>query len=269
MLARRTPFPALIVLGAGISLPVMSELALGDADLLAAGLIAIALATSGGKRAGCTFLALAVKPTAWYVFVVLGIPGLIGIGGAVMLNLLGFAVIKAPERFFNDVLPFLAKGQQKIPGLRASLPDAASSAGLPHSYVSAITAVLLIAALAWIVLKRHAIGDLTRCAPLVILLGLTLSSYCFVPYCVYLIAVLPLLEPRGRDLPLLGVSLYLICSHDVWSSSGLPHALDVALNYKVLAGLLLMIPIAARPVLDLRTRVPSQFGVAAEPSGAA
>jgi hypothetical protein len=250
-LAKRTPFPALIMLGAGLSLPVTGTLRVGDADLLAAGLIALAIAANGPGRAGYTFLAMAVKPTAWYVFVVLGVPGLIGLSAAIGLNVLGLALIRDSGRFFHNVVPFLANGQQHISALRASLPDAGSSLGLPHSYVSSVTGLALILALAWIVLKRSAIGNLERCAPLVVILGLTLSSYCFVQYVVYLIVVLPLLEPRERDLPLLGIALYLICAPDVWSSSGLPHALNVALNYKVLLGLLLLLPVAARPVLDV------------------
>ncbi|MGO8904812.1 MAG: glycosyltransferase 87 family protein [Solirubrobacteraceae bacterium] len=251
LLARRTPIAALIMLGAGLSLPLTSEFNISDADLLAAGLIALALATGGGRRAAFMCLAMAVKPTAWYVVAVLGVPGLIGLSAAVGLNLIGLAVVRDSGRFFENVIPFLAHGQQHVDTLRVSLPDAASSLGLPHSDVSVVTGLALILALAWILFKRREIGNLERCAPLVVLLGLTLSSYCFVQYVVYLIVVLPLLEPRESDLPLLGIALYLICAPDVWSSSSFPNALNVALSYKVLAGLLLLIPVAARPVLDL------------------
>lgn len=264
LLARRTPFPALIMLGAGLALPVREAIGLGNADLLSAGLFALAIATFGTRRAVCTCLALAVKPTAWALVIVLGVPGLIGLGGAIVLNAVGLLVVKDSGRFFHDVIPYLAHGQVAIKSVRTSLPDAASSLGLPHSDTSVLTGLLLIAVLGWLVWKRSAIGDMTRCAPLVVLVVLLLSAYSYPQYAVYLIAVLPLLEPSDRDLPLLGVALYLLCVQDVWSSSGFPHRLNTLLLYKVLLGLLLLLPIAARPVIKvIRGEVPMRASATA------
>ncbi|HEY2327043.1 MAG TPA: glycosyltransferase family 87 protein [Gaiellaceae bacterium] len=249
LLARRTPFPALIMLGAALSLPVTTEIALGNADLLCAGFVALAFATTGRSRALFTCLGLAIKPTVWAVVVLLGVPGLVGFGAAVGLNLIGLAVIHDSGRFFHDVIPYIAHGQIGIPGVsRTSLADLASSVGIPHSDASIVTGIALLAALGWIVLRGARVGgDSARFAPLVVVLVLTLSTYSYTPYAVYLVALLPLLRPRHRDLPLLGVALYFICAPDIWSSNGFPHALNVALDYKGLAGLLLLIPVAARP----------------------
>lgn len=63
--------------------------------------------------------------TPFPALIVLGVPGLIGIGAAVLLNLAGFALIRAPGRFFHDVVPFLAKGQQHIAGCARRCPTSA------------------------------------------------------------------------------------------------------------------------------------------------
>ena len=55
----------------------------------------------------------------------------------------------------------------------------------------------------------------------------------------------PLLRPRKTQLWLLGVALYLIGSTAVWTTDALPHGLNTALSFRRLAGLLLLVPIAA------------------------
>jgi hypothetical protein len=248
-LARRTNYPGLIMLAAGLSLPVTSELSAGDADLIVAGLIALALDSKGRTRALYAFLAFGIKPTAWYVFVALGWPGLIGGVAAVLLNVVGFAIIRDPGRFFHHVIPWLTHGQQGVDAIRASIPDIATAYGASHAPVADVTQALLVISLGLIALRLRGHPQRERAAPLLIVLGLMLSSYCFVQYLVYLVAVLPLLRPRRQDLVLLGLSLYLIGVRQVWSSSGLPHDINVLADYKVLLGLLLLVPVAARPLL--------------------
>lgn len=61
----------------------------------------------------------------------------------------------------------------------------------------------------------------------------------------------------------------------MWSTSGLPHAINVLLDYKVLIGLLLLLllllllPVATRPLLDMRSRAPSRGNLTPEFAGPA
>jgi hypothetical protein len=159
---------------------------------------------------------------------------------------IGFAIIPGSSRFVHHVLPYLAHGQKTIDTIRTSLPDAAASAGLSHSAVSSLTALVLLGALALIIVRRGL--GCTECAPLVVVLVVILSAYSFPAYCVYLLPLLPLLRVADRHLTPFGVALYLICAPDAWLSYGLPHWSNVVLGYKVLAGLLLLLPIVAAPL---------------------
>jgi Glycosyltransferase family 87 len=249
-LARPTGFPALILLGAGLSLPVAAQLGLGQADLLPAGLLALAVSRYRYQRATLVCLALAVKPTLWPIVIVLGVWALAGLAGAVLVNVAGIFLVRDSDRFFRYVVPYLSKGQKGVPDVRTSLPDAAASAGIAHPAASIICTVLLLSALCWIAVYGRSIWA----APLIAILVIVLSPYSYVYYCVYLIAFLPLLRPRDSQLVLLGVSLYLICVPDVWSSNGLPSVLNTMLDYKVLLGLILLTPIAALPLVEQRRR---------------
>ncbi len=254
-LASRTAIPALIVLGAGVSYPVRSEIALGNADLLCAGLIAISLSMRGRARALPLGLALAIKPTVWPILAVFGLDALVAAGLAMACVLIGLMTIVDVGRFFSNVIPYLSSGEPGTTSIRTSLPDAAVAVGLPHGPISALCLIALLVALAFIVYRGRG-RDITAHAPLVIILALLLSSYSFALYIVYFIAVLPLLRPKASQLALLGVALYLIGSTDIWSSSALSHMLNTLLNFKELAGLAILVPIAAaghRPARVERT----------------
>jgi glycosyl transferase family 87 len=242
-LAAHTPFPGLILLGAGLALPVRAELGLGNADLLCAGLISLAITIRARHRAIPLALAIAIKPTAWPVLALFGLDALIALAGAASLFAVGLVAIVDVNRFFHNVIPYLANGQRNVGTVRTSLTDAAVAAGTPRAPIAAACLVVLIGAIGYLLMRdRH--GDLLRHAPLVVALTLLLSSYSYVPYAVYLIAVMPLLRPRESQLWLLGGALYLIGVNDVWSSDGLPDWLNTLLNFKVLGGLLLLLPIA-------------------------
>ena len=246
-LAVRTPIPALILLGAGLSLPVRTELSLGNDDLLCAGLIGIALSTRSRWRAVPLGLAMAIKPTMWPIVVLFGVDAVIAIALAAVLAVIGLATIVDVGRFFHHVIPYLAHGQQGIETLRTSLTDAAVAAGLTRGPVSLICLAVLVVALAYILFRAKG-TNIAALAPLVVLLGLLLSTYSYIPYAVYLVVVLPLLRPRDKEFWLLGVALYLIGSSDVWTTHSLPHQLNTVFEFQVLAGLLLLVPIAVAPL---------------------
>lgn len=256
--ARTTPFPALILLGAGLSLPAREVIGLGNVDLLCAGLIALAVTIRSRYRALPLGLALAIKPIMWPLLVLFGLDALIAVGVVGGFGLVGLLTIKEVDRFFDNVIPFLASGQETVKAVRASLPDAAVAAGLPRSPIAIICSLVLLALLAYTVVRVPADRKL-ELAPLIVIAALLLSGYTFVPYVVYLIAVLPLLRPRGNHLVLLGVALYLIGSPDVWSSDRLPTELNTLLSFKVMVGMLLLIPIAATALRAAPTvdRVPA------------
>ncbi len=98
-LARQTPFPALILLGAGLALPVRDILYLGNVDLLCAGLIALAITTRPRFRAIPLGFALAIKPTMWPVVVLFGLDGVVGVGIAAIFALVGVLTIQELGRF--------------------------------------------------------------------------------------------------------------------------------------------------------------------------
>jgi len=246
-LASRTPIPALIMLGAGLSLPVRSELSLGNADLLCAGLVGLALTVRHRRRAVPLGLAIAIKPTVWPILVLFGVDALIAIALAAALVVVGLATIVDVGRFFRNVIPYLAHGQQAIATVRTSLTDAAVAAGLPRGPISAICLVALVAALAYILYRARG-TDKAAWAPLVLVLALLLSTYSYVPYVVYVVLALPLLRPRDGQFWLVGLALYLVGSSDVWNTNSFPHQLNTLLGFQVLVGLLLLVPIAANPL---------------------
>jgi hypothetical protein len=248
-LARQTPVPALIVLAAGLSLPVRDEIGLGNADLLCAGLIALSITTALRYRAIPLGLAIAIKPTVWPVLALFGMDALLALGLAAALTAIGLVAIHDVGRFFHNVIPYLAHGQVAVDTVRTSLTDLGVAAGLPRTALTVPCAIALVA-LALFVLWRTPPAKRLALAPLLVLASLLLSSYSYVPYVVYLIAVLPLLRPADTQLWLLGIGLYLIGASDVWATDALPHQLNTLLNFRVFFGMALLIPIAARPLLS-------------------
>jgi hypothetical protein len=225
-LARRSPYAGLLVLAAGLASPVTAELSEQNVDLIAAGLVGLALGAERSRsRWALLLLGLALKPTVWPVAFAFGLPGLVVLCAVAVLNGVVLLFVAHADRFFTGVIPFLSHGQPTIEHVaRASVADALRELHAPNGLAVGVATVLLVASIVYLV--RTTWPTTREAAPLLIIASLLFASYAFAIYTVYVIAVAPLLRirPRTPDLLIAGAAAYLIATNDSWGTTSVPAA---------------------------------------------
>jgi hypothetical protein len=241
-LARGRWYAALFVLAAGLAAPVTAELSEQNVDLLAAGLVGLALAAER-RHARWTWLTLglALKPTVWPVAFAFGVPGLLALCAVAALNGVALLLVSHADRFFTGVLPFLSHGQASIEHVaRASIADALRELHAPNGLAIGIATVLLVGSVVYLI--RTTWPATRQAAPLLIIASLLFASYTFAIYAVYVIVVAPILRIRSElpDLVIAGAAAYLIGTNDSWGTSSAPAA-----RYVVAIGALFVLGLRA------------------------
>src|SRR4030095_16153861 len=95
--------------------PVTAELSEQNVDLLAAGLVGLALPAERryARWTSLTF-GLRLKPPVWPVAFAFGVPGLLALCAVAALNGVALLLVSHADRFFTGVLPFLSHGQASM-----------------------------------------------------------------------------------------------------------------------------------------------------------
>lgn len=241
-LARRSSYAGLLVLAAGLASPVTAELSEQNVDLVAAGLVGLALGVERRPwRWALLFLGLALKPTVWPVAFAFGLPGLLVLCAVAALNGIALLLVAHADRFFTGVVPFLSHGQPAIEHVaRTSVADALRELHAPNGLAVGVATVLLVASIVYLV--RTTWPTTLEAAPLLVIASLLFASYAFAIYTVYVIAVAPLLRirPRTPDLLIAGAAAYLIWTNDSWGTTSAPAA-----RYVIALGALFVLGVRA------------------------